>query len=384
MLATFPTRLYAVLGVGLFARIVAAASSSGAFDYSRHRLPTASCLDAGGLLYCDCACNHTPLYPYLSALMFRVSPAVDWVRALLLTLPAAIGDASIALVLFLLLRRSGKQELGFAAAALYALNPVSIYEIRLAHWDGLTALSVLLGLLALSEGRSTIAGTVVGLGALLKQFPLVLLPLAVLKERRLRKILPTCALAGAVVAVGFLPFLLACPDEVLASLSSHPLWNGEAPRGVGVGTVSQVLGELGVPHPELVWFLGFFTLLGFAVLRANRASLFELTGIVMVVLAYFTYATHRQLVVWALPFMIVFSVERKAPWPLVLVLVGYAIRLVKPAWYLGILHLAAGAWYYAAMIDALATRGVPVLGRLATRRDAPRVDGPAPAPPVRT
>ena len=62
----------------------------------------------------------------------------------------------------------------------------------------------------------------------------------------------------------------------------------------------------------------------------------------MVVLAYFTYATHRQLVVWALPFMIVFSLERKSYFPLVLVALGYAIRVAKPDWYFGIVHLAAG------------------------------------------
>lgn len=117
--------------------------------------------------------------------------------------------------------------------------------------------------------------------------------------------------------------------------------------------------------------MGFGALLGLVVPHANRASLFELTGIVMVVLAYVSYSTHRQLVVWALPFMIVFSVERKVPSPLVFVFVGYAIRLVKPAWYLGLVHLAAGAWYYAAMIDAIAAKRAPLSRRLATRGDAP-------------
>ena len=76
MLTAIPTRLYAVFGFGLLARIVAGAASGGAYDYYTHRLPTARCLDAGGLLYCDCACNHTPVYPYLSAVMFRLSPDV--------------------------------------------------------------------------------------------------------------------------------------------------------------------------------------------------------------------------------------------------------------------------------------------------------------------
>jgi hypothetical protein len=131
------------------------------------------------------------------------------------------------------------------------------------------------------------------------------------------------------------------------------LWQGEAPSGVGVGTVKQVFEKLGVPQPVLVWFVMFLVLLGFVAVRAKRSSYVELTGMVMVVLAYFTYATHRQLVVWALPFMIVFSLQRKAFWPLALVVAGYFIRLLKPAWYFGFVHLFAGAWYLVLMTRAV-------------------------------
>jgi len=278
----------------------------------------------------------------------------------------------VSIVLFSLLRRFGREHLGFAAAALYAFNPISVYEIRLAHWDGLTVLTVLLGLSALTAGGALKAGAAVGLGALLKQFPLALLPIAALKERNARKLVTTTLGAGAIVTLGFLPFLLGCPKTMLESLASHPLWNGEAPRGVGVGTVQQVFSELGVPHPKLVWFAGFFALLAPAVLRARRSSHFELTGLVLVVFAYFTYATHRQLVVWALPFLIVFSLERRTFWPLALVVLGYAIRVVKPPWYFGLVHLFAGAWYYAAMIDAgsRSFRRRPALPELGLARPA--------------
>jgi len=369
MAATLPTRLYAFFGIGLFARLVAGALSTGSYDYTRHRLPTASCLDAGGVLYCDCRCDHTPLYPYLSAVMFRLSPEAGFLRAMFLTFPAALGDAAISLVLFALLRKLGDEKLGFAAAVTYALNPISIYEIRLAHWDGLTTLALLASLYAFGSGRLKTSGLLVGLGALLKQFPLSFLPLAALKERSLRKAAVTSAVAGLALAAGFLPFLLACPEKFVQSLSSHPLWKGSAPSGVGVGTVQQVFEKLAVPEPRFVWLFGFSALLGFAALRAKRLTLFELTGVVLVVLAYFTYATHRQLVVWALPFMIVFSLERKAYVPLSLAVTGYAIRLFKPAWYFGFVHLFAGAWFYAAMIGARWTP-VPAASRLAAREDA--------------
>jgi uncharacterized membrane protein len=371
MLTALPTRLYAVFGIGLFARVVAGAASGGAYDYWKHRLPTASCLDGGGLLYCDCACNHTPLYPYASALMFRLSPDISWIRALLLTLPAAIGDALIAIALFLLLKRLGKERIAVPAAVIYALNPISIYEIRLAHWDGLTTLALLASLYALASGKLERSGVLIGLGALLKQFPLALLPIAALKQRDVRAIARMTALSALVVAIGFSPFLLACPTRVLESLSSHPLWNGNAPSGVGIGTIRQLFEQLGVPQPKLVWALAFSVLLGLPALKANEKTYFVFTSLVMVVLAYFTYATHRQLVVWALPFMIVASLERRAFFPLVLVAAGYAVRLVKPDWYFGLIHLVAGGWYYVALSGALAASSAAPRRSASPPRDAP-------------
>src|SRR5262245_21589783 len=334
-----PTRVWAIAGIGLLARLFAGAASTSAFDYTQHRLPTAACLEQGGLLYCDCVCNHTPLYPYLSALMLRLSPDVSFVRAAFLMLPAALGDALIPIVLFVLLRKLEKEKLGFPAAAIYALNPISIYEVRLAHWDGLTTCAVLLGLYALIAGAGARSGAIAGVGALLKQFPLALVPIAAFSRRKPKTLLLMAGTAAGVTALGLLPFLLECPETLVRSLASHPLWNGSAPQGVGVGTVQQVFAELGVPQAKLVWAFGFSLLLIAGTLRANPSNVFYFTGLVMVVLAYFTYATHRQLVVWALPFMIVVALEMKAPWPLVLVGAGYAIRLLKPAWYLGFVHL---------------------------------------------
>ena len=66
----------------------------------------------------------------------------------------------------------------------------------------------------------------------------------------------------------------------------------------------------------------------------------------MVVMAFFTYTTHRQLIVWALPLMTIYSVDKKQYWPLLIVLIGYLIRIIKPDWYFGLVHLGIGGWYY--------------------------------------
>ena len=128
---------------------------------------------------------------------------------------------------------------------------------------------MLLGLYALAAGSSAKSGVLAGVGALLKQFPLALVGIAALAHRKLRASLSMAGAAGGVAALGVLPFLVACPERLLQSLASHPLWNGSAPRGVGVGTLRQVLTELGVPQPKLVWALAFSLLLVIGAARAR-------------------------------------------------------------------------------------------------------------------
>lgn len=69
----------------------------------------------------------------------------------------------------------------------------------------------------------------------------------------------------------------------------------------------------------------------------------------MVTLAFFTFVTHRQLLVWCMPFVILITLDRKAFIPFALLFVGYAIRIIKPDWYFGFIHLGVGVWYYQAL-----------------------------------
>ena len=63
--------------------------------------------------------------------------------------------------------------------------------------------------------------------------------------------------------------------------------------------------------------------------------------------------THRQLIVWALPFFITITLDRIAYIPFLLICVGYAIRIIKPDWYFGLIHLGVGVWYYVAFYQEL-------------------------------
>ena len=101
-----------------------------------------------------------------------------------------------------------------------------------------------------------------------------------------------------------------------------------------------------MPFPKLIWFVIFISLIGIPAFKSNKNNYFYYTGLLMITLAYFTYVTHRQLIVWALPFMTILCVEKKTHWALGVVILGYVIRILKPDWYFGLIHLGIGGWFY--------------------------------------
>jgi len=184
------------------------------------------------------------------------------------------------------------------------------------------------------------------MGVLLKQFPLAIVYISFAKDRNFLKTLLLGSIAVGIVLLGFSPFLMKCPETFLTNLSGHPLWKGAASSGVGLGTVKDIFENLGIPQAKIVWLALFIPLLGVPFFKANRENNFYFTGLVMTTLAWFTYVTHRQLLIWVMPFLIVHAVEKKNYWPLGLVAVGYAMRIIKPEWYFGFFYLGLGVWYY--------------------------------------
>lgn len=334
-------------------RLVAICFAGTTADFVGYRLPIAQCINEGQWLYCECPYNHTPFYPYLAASMYWLAHGNSFLEVFLINLPLALGDAFVPIIIFLLFKRFHNDSFALKASAFYAFNPIALVEVGISHWDGFTSMFFMLGMLAMEKKQNLKLGVWTSLGFMLKQYPLALFPVFLFKTKSIKSTIGVGLVVVAIVVVAFLPFLLHCPETFVQNLLNHPLWTGSASEKVGIGTIKNVFDHLLVPVPKVTWLALFLLLLVIPSLKANEKNYLYYAGIILVTLAFFTYVTHRQLLIWCMPFVILLTLEKKSYIPFVLLFVGYAIRLIKPAWYFGFVHLGVGVWYYIAFFKQM-------------------------------
>ncbi len=153
-------------------------------------------------------------------------------------------DLAVLAVLLALLRRAGRDP---RAVAVYALAPVAVLEaVQNAHVD---VLAVLLVLAAVAAGarRPVLATAGLAAAALVKVYPVLLLPL-LLRGRGTR--LRVVTVAAALAALAYLPHVLAVGPEVVGYLPGYLREEryGEGTRYLLVG----LLGLSGTPATAVV------------------------------------------------------------------------------------------------------------------------------------
>lgn len=105
--------------------------------------------------------------------------------------------------------------------ALLAVSPLAFAGVLLTRFDLVPTALVAAATLLMLSGRPRAAGIALGIGAAVKWYPLVLLPvLAIWAWRRhgRRESALVCALALGVVAIAYLPFVVLGPGDVGASV----------------------------------------------------------------------------------------------------------------------------------------------------------------------
>lgn len=125
----------------------------------------------------------------------------------------------------LVLRALGRPSVGVWAALVFtALAPLLLGSVVLSRFDLWPAAIVATALAALVTGRVRTGHALLGLGVTAKLYPAVLLPVGlafVWRRRGLREALVCAALATAVVAAIFLPFVILSPGGVWDSLKTQ-------------------------------------------------------------------------------------------------------------------------------------------------------------------
>ncbi len=179
---------------------------------------------SGSTPYEDFTVNKPPLYILFIGIIGRIfGNEIHVYRAVFLLLDVAV--ASLILLAPRLMHWKGSWG-GFAAIA-YALCPIVLLETSLgSHYDPIVVLIVLLAVILAVRGVGSTSGFLLGLGFGLKLYPILLLPIVVLRIKDVKQ--KGLAMIGFSLgaSVGFIPFLLMGNTSVLLYLKEQSVeWN---------------------------------------------------------------------------------------------------------------------------------------------------------------
>lgn len=121
--------------------------------------------------------SYFPAYLFTDDIFFFGQP-FSLLEKFFIKLPMNISDLFIAYVLFLIMRRLGRDRYATPVALFYLFNPMSV--LISSFWgmiDSVSTLFVLLGVYHFAGGRRMLSGAELGVGFGLKLHPIILLPL---------------------------------------------------------------------------------------------------------------------------------------------------------------------------------------------------------------
>jgi hypothetical protein len=179
----------------------------------------ASWVDQGLLPYFHYWVEYPPIFPFFSVLLYLLTPHyVAYVGALALVQLAFEGGILVLLYRLarLTLEEAGAERLVWAYTLLFA--PV------MAAWLNFDAIPTFFMLLAMDRwlaGRRTTSALLLGVGGLIKWFPLLLLAIAARFRRNWRETLAYGTIALALVALVIGLLAVVSPTYTLASLRSN-------------------------------------------------------------------------------------------------------------------------------------------------------------------
>lgn len=178
----------------------------------------ASWVDEGRLPYLDYWVEYPPLFPYLSVLLYLLTPRYETYAAGLALAQLLFETGS-----FILLFRIAQRALGEARAKdsawIYALlfAPVATWWLS---FDAIPTFFLLLAVERWLAGQRIQSALAAGVGGLVKWFPLLYLPVAVRFRQSWRSAIVYALTALLVVAVAFGLLAALSPSYTLASLRS--------------------------------------------------------------------------------------------------------------------------------------------------------------------
>ncbi|OGO28036.1 MAG: hypothetical protein A2W33_06220 [Chloroflexi bacterium RBG_16_52_11] len=221
-----------------------------------------------------------------------------------------LADTAIALLIYLNLRNRSAGFTALLGGLLYAINPVTVYvSAYQGQFDAIPALMILLSLQWLSRSPSK-AGGWIGLGILIKNWPVLALPSLLTGIHGVKNKLTLLVTASITILAGVGFYILLFPANPVNILIKSLVYN----QSVGVWGFAYLIRLPRLLEPTLSgphqWLLGngrYITLLGLALIfwfKARRES--PQAGIFTILLAFLaiTHAFSIQYLMWVVPFAI--------------------------------------------------------------------------------
>ena len=170
-----------------------------------------------GWPYFDHWVEFPPVFPFLSELIFRVANGKQHVFSTLLVVLFSVADVGNLWLFMRIQKRIDPQPQSWRAWTYFAYLVMLSYGWW--YFDPLAVFCMLLGVDLLLEDRDIAAGFALGMGVLVKLFPV--LALVILWRQPVKRILKLVLVVTGVAVVGYGILWMLSPDYTLASLLSQ-------------------------------------------------------------------------------------------------------------------------------------------------------------------
>jgi hypothetical protein len=217
-----------IILAGLLIRLLTAFTVYGAADMGAWRL-FADFISKGNILelYAAVKPNYSPLIPLISYFTLLISNFTGLPFWGLIKIPSIMADCACAALIYLCFLKWGRPErTALKAALLFCLNPVSIMVTSVhGQFDPFVIFFCLLAWFfhefKNSRGDVRLSALFLGIAALAKNYPVILLPLFLLKEEKTKDRLTYAAITAAPTLLFLLPFMAATPQAVLDNVVNY-------------------------------------------------------------------------------------------------------------------------------------------------------------------
>ncbi|OGB88740.1 MAG: hypothetical protein A3H39_14850 [candidate division NC10 bacterium RIFCSPLOWO2_02_FULL_66_22] len=268
------------------------------------------------------------IYPPLAQAAFRAVRAVGGESVTAMKALMLLGDLASILILLHLLRSLGLPR---SRVILYAWHPLAVFEIAgSGHVDALAIPFILLAVLAWQRGKDAVAGVALGAAALIKIYPILLLP-AFLARRRW----PLLLGCGATVLLGYLPLLPGTGWQILGHLPRYLADPYEVFNPSLMGLVILLVSRLSTAPVLWASWIGRAALLGALIWIVRREAgdpqaFLARIFVVATAATLFTLTLHPWYLLWIVPFL---AMQPRPAWISlsVAVALSYAFYVVAPS-----------------------------------------------------